>query len=286
LKSLDQHNIKENSDWKFSVLMSVFHTEKPKILDRALRSVWDDQFLKPNEIVLVKDGPLTSDLNEIIKVWSIRLGNDMKVISLKKNIGLGDALGLGIIECSFDIVARMDTDDISLPYRFSTQIDFFKKNQEIQILGAHISEFKSNENSIISTRFVPLTHEKIFKSAKFNNPFNHPVVMYRKSAILKVGGPTNFTGFDDYFLWIKVLMKGYKCANIDNVLLLMRTGNGLVNRRSGIRYAIQELNFQNKLYEMGFINIYCYLRNFCLRVPIRLFPTAVIKIVYKYLLRT
>jgi glycosyltransferase involved in cell wall biosynthesis len=270
---------------RFSVLISAYRTEIPIILDRALKSIWDDQVLKPNEIVLVKDGPLTVELDYLIKTWSIRLGEVMKLVTLEKNIGLGDALGIGIKECKYDIVARMDTDDISLPHRFSTQISYLKKNKDIQVLGAHISEFKSNENIRLSTRLVPLSHIKILNKAKTGNPFNHPVVIYRKSAIMEVGGPINFTGFDDYFLWIRILMNGFKCANVDDVLLLMRTGNGLVKRRSGMKYVIQEWEFQKKLYKIGFNNSYYYLRNLFVRIPIRLLPVGIIKIVYKYFLR-
>ena len=121
---------------RFSVLISAYRTEIPIILDRALKSIWDDQVLKPNEIVLVKDGPLTVELDYLIKTWSIRLGEVMKLVTLEKNIGLGDALGIGIKECKYDIVARMDTDDISLPHRFSTQISYLKKNPQKHVKPA------------------------------------------------------------------------------------------------------------------------------------------------------
>ena len=270
---------------KFSVLISAYHTEIPANLERALKSIWDDQILKPDEIVLVKDGQLTKDLDFLIEVWSKRLHDIIKVIELEKNVGLGNALGIGIKECKHDVIARMDTDDISLPHRFLTQISYLQKNKNIQLLGAHISEFEFSETNILRSRQVPLTHENILRKSKFSNPFNHPVVVYRKTAVLNAGGPMNFTDFDDYFLWIRMLMNGYKTANIDDVLLLMRTGNGLIKRRSGLKYANQEWKFQNKLLKIGFINYFVFGLNLIRRIPIRLFPSRIIKIVYKLILR-
>ena len=270
---------------KFSVLISVYDKERPKYLSRALKSIWDDQILKPDEIVLVKDGSLSDDLETVIRNWSNRLKSKIKVVNINVNSGLGNALRIGLKECSHDLIARMDADDISLPHRFTTQISYLNKNENIELLGAHISEFNTLENEICNSRIVPLSQEKIIQKSKFLNPFNHPVVMFRKSSVLAAGNYIDLLGFEDYFLWVRLINNGIQCANIDDVLLLMRTGNGLIKRRSGLKYVNQEWKFQNKLLKIGFINHFVFGLNLIRRIPIRLFPSRIIKIVYKLFLR-
>lgn len=269
----------------FSVLISIYYTESSTILNRSLTSIWDDQYLKPSQIVLVKDGPLTKDLDCTLEIWKKKLNEIIEIVSIPKNIGLGAALAIGLTHCKYDVVARMDTDDISLPHRFSTQISYLEKNPNIHLLGAHISEFKNDENKLLLTRKVPLNHEDILARAKTINPFNHPSVVYRKSAVQQSGGPVNFTGFDDYFLWVRMLINGCRSHNIDEVLLLMRTGNGLIKRRSGLNYANQEFKFQRMLYKLNFNNSYYYFKNILTRVPVRVFPEGLLKLIYKYILR-
>ena len=142
----------------FSVLISIYYTESSTILNRSLTSIWDDQYLKPSQIVLVKDGPLTKDLDCTLEIWKKKLNEIIEIVSIPKNIGLGAALAIGLTHCKYDVVARMDTDDISLPHRFSTQISYLEKNPNIHLLGAHISEFKNDENKLLLTRKVPLNH--------------------------------------------------------------------------------------------------------------------------------
>ena len=204
---------------KFSVLISVYCTEKPQYLDRALKSIWDEQLLKPNQIVLVKDGPLTEELENVIEFWKNRVGSIFDIISLELNVGLGEALNIGIKSCIHDLVARMDSDDISLPSRFLDQIKLFKEKTNLDIIGSNVGEFWEEE-SVVAFRMVPMTNEDIIKKSKRKNPFNHPSVMYKKKAVLEAGGPQNFTGFDDYFLWIRMIKNGSKCENIQKVLLM------------------------------------------------------------------
>ena len=268
----------------FSVLISVYNKEKPKYLSRALKSIWDDQILKPNEIVLVKDGPLSNELETVIRNWSNRLKSKIKVVNININSGLGNALRIGIKECSYDIIARMDADDISLPHRFTTQISYLNKNKDIELLGAHISEFNSLENEIYNSRIVPLTHEKIIQKSKFLNPFNHPVVMFRKSSVVEAGNYIDLIGFEDYFLWVRMINNGTQCANIDDVLLLMRTKD-MIKRRSGFKYAYNEWKFQKELLKINWINYLVLIFNLLTRIPLRVISPVFIRLVYKYILR-
>ena len=133
---------------KFSVLMSIYKKEEPKYFNRAMQSIWDEQTVKPDEIVLVQDGPLTDGLYKAIDEWKAKIGEVFKTVPLEKNVGLGEALNAGIKHCSYELIARMD---ISIPNRFEKQLKAFENN-DIDICSSWVSEFDSDENEIISYR--------------------------------------------------------------------------------------------------------------------------------------
>jgi amylovoran biosynthesis glycosyltransferase AmsE len=206
---------------KFSVLMSVYHKEKPEYLDLALKSIWDDQALKPDQIVLVKDGPLTNQLDSIIEIWK-KSCPVLKIVSLEKNVGLGQALNVGLNECSFSLVARMDADDISLPDRFRKQIELFGKQPEIDICGTWCTEI-NEKNELKRKRKVPTEDEDI-KRLVWSCPINHPTVMFRKEKILEAGSYNAKIAHrqEDYELWIRCSFAGLKFANLSESLLHYR----------------------------------------------------------------
>ena len=266
----------------FSVLMSIYHKEKSEYFNRAMESIWDEQSVKPDEIVLVQDGKLTDDLYIVINKWKIRLNEVLKIIPLEHNVGLGDALNEGIKHCSHELIARMDTDDISLPHRFEKQLEVFK-NGDIDICSAWISEFDKDEKEILGHRKLPEFQEEIIKYAKYRCPINHPAVMYKKLQVLSAGGYKKMIWFEDYYLWARMILNGTKFYNIQEVLVNMRAGYGQLERRSGLEYAKKELNLLNTLKKEGFLNNFEYIKNIFIKIPIRLLPKSIIKIVYKFL---
>ncbi|VVH61765.1 Putative glycosyltransferase [uncultured Gammaproteobacteria bacterium] len=265
---------------KFSVLMSIYHKENPQDFDRAMRSVWDEQTIKPNEIVLVEDGVLTDELYQSIGGWKDKLGDIFKIISLEKNAGLGNALNVGLDQCSFDLIARMDTDDISLPNRFEVQLEIFKNNN-IDICGAWVGEFESDETQIASYRKVPEQHNEIIKFAKSRSPVNHPAVMYKRKSVSSVGNYDTQRLTEDYNLWVKLILNGAKFYNTQGSLVSMRVGNGQVGRRGGLKNAILEVAVQKEFYKMGFLNSYELFRNVVIGFTIRLLPKTLLKAVFK-----
>jgi len=265
---------------KFSVLMSIYCKESPEFFDIAMTSITFDQNLKPNEIVLVKDGPLTTDLDEVINKWSCNFP-ELKVISLDQNVGLGDALKIGLDNCSNDLVARMDTDDISHPDRFKIQVQYMKENLDCDIVGSFVTEFDDDPDVIVSSRLAPVEHKEIVKSAQTRSPFSHPSVMYRKYSVIKVGNYKKFHGFEDYYLWVRMIMNGACCFNIDKPLVNMRAGYALLSRRGGIGYAINEIKLQYKFLKMGFISNFIFVKNILIRIPVRLLPNVVRAFMYK-----
>ena len=264
---------------KFSVLMSIYHKEKPEYFNRAMLSIWDEQTIKPDEIVLVQDGKLTDELYESIDVWKKKLGDIFKTIPLKQNVGLGDALNIGLQNCSYDIVARMDTDDVAKADRFEKQLKIFE-NSNIDICSSWVGEFDNDENKIISCRKLSQNHEGIVKFAKKRNPINHPAAMYKKYVVENSGGYQKMMWFEDYYLWIRMILNGVKFYNIQEPLVNMRAGYRQLERRSGFKYAKEEFKFYKEIYNIGFLNKNEFFVNIITRIPIRIMPKFIIKTIY------
>lgn len=267
----------------FSVLLSVYYNEHSHYLRQSLDSLFN-QSLQPSEVVLVKDGELTPELDNVIAEYTARY-LQLRIVNLKQNQGLGKALNEGLKHCSYDLVARMDTDDIAKPDRFEKQIKAFQKYPELDIVGAWIDEFEHNTSNIISTRKLPENHEDIYRFAKKRNPENHPVIMFRKKAVLAAGGYQHFPLFEDYYLWIRMLQNGAKFYNIQESLLYFRSSPAMFKRRGGLKYVTTELRFQNLLMKIQFITYSEYLYNVSVRVITRMMPNSLRAILYKKALR-
>jgi glycosyltransferase involved in cell wall biosynthesis len=269
---------------KFSVLMSIYKNEKPHFFHRAMQSIWDDQILKPSQIVLVIDGKVPYELISAIDFWEKKLCGILSILPLNTNVGLGQALSKGLESCDYDIIARMDTDDISLPERFLKQVPLFD-SLGVDLVGSHVSEFYGDEDNIVSYRRVPLEHQSIVSFAKKRSPVNHPTVIFRKSSVIESGGYMHMLWMEDYYLWIRMLMSGKKFYNVDEVLVKMRGGSDLLVRRSGREYFLCELTFLRASRTLGFINSVQFVKLFFLRACPRLFPRILFSLVYKLFLR-
>ena len=267
----------------FSVLLSIYYKERPDFLRQSLDSLFS-QTLLPTEVVLVKDGPLTKTLDIIIEEYSKRY-LQLKIVSLSVNQGLGKALNEGLKYCSYDLVARMDTDDIAKPNRFEKQLKVFNNHPDIDIVSSWIDEFEGDTNHILSIRKLPEYHKEIYKFAKKRNPINHPAVMFRKSSVLAAGGYKHFPLFEDYYLWVRMLMNGAKFYNIQESLLYFRSSSDMFKRRGGINYALMELKFEQELLRIKFIDKSIFIKNILIRFISRLIPNKLRTIIYIFLLR-
>lgn len=268
---------------KFSLLMSIYHKEDPDNFDQCMQSVWDNQIKKPDEIILVEDGPLTQDLYNNIAKWKEKLCGHFKTVTLEQNVGLGQALQIGLKHCQNDVVARMDTDDIATADRFEKQISFLSANLDIDIVGSWVGEFEQNKAIISSYRKTPKTQQEIIYYAKKRNPMNHPSVIFRKEAVQKARGYRTMHGFEDYDLWARMLMSGARFHNLQEALVHMRVGAGQLERRSGWRYAVNEVKFQKALMKSGLIGYGLYLSNTLTRFTVRIIPKYFVRIIYNRL---
>lgn len=268
---------------KFSLLMSVYQYDDAKFLEQALRSI-EVNSIRPADFVLVCDGKLTDELNDIIDDYANRLA--INIVRLSDNIGLGRALQVGVNHCQYEWVARFDADDICVLDRFAKQIAFIKQNPNVDVVGGQIIEFANDPDEINThKKTVPTKHEQIYDYAKSRNPMNHMTVMFKKSAVLAVGSYQHAPLYEDYDLWVRMLMKGFKFANIDEVVVHVRAGHNMYRRRGGVSYANQEILMQTKFYKLGFIPYGQMLKNLMIRVPIRLVSNRVRSIIYNKFLR-
>lgn len=267
----------------FSVLLSLYVKEQPTYLKLSLDSIFS-QTLLPTEIILVKDGLLTKELDEVVEEFCSK-SSIIKVVSLSKNQGLGKALNEGLKHCSYDLVARMDTDDIAKPDRFEKQLKVFQDNPNIDIVSSWIDEFESDVCNILSTRKLPETHEGICRYAQKRNPVNHPVVMFKKSAVIAAGGYQHFPLFEDYFLWVRMLLNGSKFYNIQESLLYFRASTDMFKRRGGFKYACTEARFQWRIHRLGFISLPRTCLNVLVRFGTRIIPNHLRSWIYKKMLR-
>lgn len=263
----------------FSILLAVYKKENPVYFSQSLDSIFS-QILFPHEVVLVKDGPLTDDLERVINKYQSKY-YILKVVSLPVNQGLGKALNEGLKHCSHDLVARMDTDDIVKPDRFEKQLKIFQEDPEVDVVGSWIDEFEGDISHVVSVRRLPECHEEILSFAKKRNPINHPVVMFRKKAVLAAGGYQHFPLFEDYYLWVRMLMNGAKFYNIQESLLYFRSSPDMFKRRGGLKYVGTEVRFQNFLLRSHFISFPRYVQNVIIRVITRIMPNRWRALLYK-----
>lgn len=265
---------------QFSVLMSVYKEDNPDFLQEALVSIWDAQTLKPNQIVIVQDGPITPKLHAILQTWQQTLPEVITVMSLEKNEGLGRALNAGLKLCRYDLIARMDSDDISLPQRFASQIHFMQANPQVSVSSAYLEEI-DELGRIHFVRQLPLVHAEILRFAKLRSPINHPVAIFRKSAVLSVDGYPPFAKAQDYGLWCLLLKNGFQFANLDHVLLKMRCGANMLKRR-GLAHLKNDLRVLRLQRKIRFISRFEFVKNLLLRSFLRLAPFSLKKLLYNY----
>lgn len=269
---------------KFSVLMSVYKKEKKSNLIECFESLLN-QTLKADEWVIVKDGPLTPELDETIDVYQAKNPGLIKIVVLDKNVGLGLALREGVKNCSNKYIARMDTDDISLPDRFEKQVKFMEKNYDIDISGGFIEEFEGNIENVISKREVPLKHSDIVKYQKTRSAFNHVTVFFKKEAVLSSGNYEDAPLMEDDMLWTRMILSHKKMANIGETLVYVRVGSDMINRRGGFSYFKKYKKARKKIYKLGFISYFDYKKTIIIQFIVALVPTPIRKLIFFKFLR-
>ena len=272
-----------DSEKTYSVLMAVYGKEKPEFFRQSIESMLA-QTLPFSDFVLVCDGALPHELNEVISWAQEEMGEKLQIIRLKENKGLGNALRTGVPRCRCSVIARMDSDDISRPDRCERQFRIIERDGYDLVSGT-LQEFVREPGDMDRLRVLPRTSEEILQYAKKRNPFNHPCVMFRKESVLHAGSYQDFRGFEDYYLWVRMLRKGCKGYNVQEVILDMRTGNGMYDRRGGRDYLYWVLRFQRYLYCKNFITKKEYIQNCLVRTTVGAIPGGAREKFYHVFLR-
>jgi glycosyltransferase involved in cell wall biosynthesis len=268
----------------YSVLMAVWYKERPEYLQQAIESL-QAQTLPTRDFVLVCDGPLGEALEAVIEAKQQEMGPVLKVIRLEENGGLGKALKAGLKHCECNLVARMDSDDIAYPERCEKQVEVFNKYRDISICSGVVEEFSTSPNCVEARRVLPETNAEIVKFARTRCPFNHPCVMYKKSAVEAVGSYEDFYLLEDYYLWLRMLMAGYKGYNLQVPLLHMRAGSAMYLRRSGFKYAKSQVRLLKFMRRRGFIGPWQYMAGCVARCGAAVVPNWLRHLVFGKMLR-
>lgn len=263
----------------FSLLLPVYGRDDPAHLDRSLRSAVDDQTRPPAEVVIVQDGPVGAALRDVIAAARARVDVPVTVVELQHNIGLGPALDAGLDACSYDIVARQDADDISLPHRFEVLVPLVETGDDL--VGSALLEFGDSETDIVGQRTPPTEPREIARYARFHDPFNHPSVVYRRSAVQAVGGYERLDLMEDYWLFARMIQHGARVRNVSEALVLYRVGAGAYARRGGRALLRSEVELQRRMRTCGFTTRSQYVRNVAVRGGYRLVPQKVRRVAYR-----
>lgn len=260
----------------FSVLQSVYKKDNPDFLSQSLQSIADNT-LQPSQVVLVKDGLLTPELDSVIAEWQSKL--PLKVVGYEQNQGLAHALNYGLKFVETDLVARMDSDDMCFPERFEKQVLQFEVDDSLVVLGAGIEEFyKSDGVDFKQIRLYSKKTTKTSASLYKGTPLAHPTVMFRTEVLRKFGYSENTKCNEDIELWFRLLAAGYEVRTLQIPLLHFRITDGTFKRRSLSKAFNEFCIYSHALQKFnGFSKNHLYL---FLRLLARFIPKSINKTLY------
>ena len=262
----------------FSLLVSVYDGDRPEHIRRAMRSAVDDQTVRPDQVVIVRDGPVRDELARCLDEVQETSPVPVTFVPLGQRGGLGPALDRGLAASWFDVVARMDADDVAMPHRFEVELPLIS---DADIVGAGLLEFTGDTDEIVGQRVPPTDPARIQRYARMHDPFNHPTVVYRRAAVLAAGGYGDLPLMEDYALFARMLQRGARAVNVPEPLVYYRVGPEAFKRRGGTGLLRSELRLQREFLRRGFTTPAEYLRNVAVRGGYRLIPWWLRRAVYR-----
>ena len=262
----------------FSLLVPVYDGDRPDHIRRALRSAVEDQTVRPDQVVIVRDGPVRDELARCLGELLAASPVPVTFVPLRRNVGLGPALDRGLAESWFDVIARMDADDVAMPHRFEVEMPLIAS---ADIVGAGVLEFVEDTDQIVGQRVPPTDPARIQRYARMHDPFNHPTVVYRRDAVLAAGGYGDLPLMEDYALFARMLASGARAVNVAEPLVFYRVGATAFKRRGGTELLRSELRLQREFLARGFTSPAEYLRNVLVRGGYRLVPWRLRRAVYR-----
>lgn len=268
----------------YSILMSVFKNDNPNYLIQSIESMLK-QTIMTNDFVIVVDGEIDSNIQSILNEYKKKYPNIFNYLFINKNQGLGYCLKKGLEICKNNYVARMDSDDISMPNRIENQLKMFELDPDLDIVGTQVLEFNDTISDIISIRSVPYKNKDIIKFLKLRDPFNHPSVVFKKTSIISVGNYNDYRKNQDTDLWIRLFVKGCKGANTVKPYLYFRFDNKTIYRRRSLTNFKTLLKIRWKSVKLGFNNIFEFIFIFLTQLFILIVPYKILDMIYKFFLR-
>lgn len=274
----------------FSVAMSIYKDDVPEFLETALDSIIIDQTLKPDEVVIVGDGPLPEALVEIVekekqKIAQAALPVEIVFLPQAQNRGLGAALGIACEACRYPYIARMDSDDISKPDRFEKEMKMVWEHPELSVVGGMITEFVGSPENVVSQRDLPLTNDEIYRFLHSRSGLNHVTVVLKRDDVLRVGNYNGRFRQEDYYLWARMMKAGCKMANIPDVVVNVRSGEEQFARRGSLKYFHQHMDLFRYMYHEHLISWTDLMRDYLLRFAQAVFPGNMRNWIYVHFLR-
>ena len=268
---------------EYSVLMSVYAGEKPEHLRASIESMLSQTYVT-NDFVLVCDGKLTKELDEVVDYYEENY-ECFHPIRLKENVGTRRCANRGIDACKNEYIVKMDSDDIAKPDRCERSLYAMAKHPEIDMLGAYIDEFDSQTGEVIATKKTPLTNKEIHKYARRRNPFNNQTLVYKKSRALSVGGYSNIKRCEDYEFVVKMLADGARGINLDKTLVMYRVTANNYERRRNWANTKSFVNVRWKIFRMGYSNLWDFIVPCTFQFFIFIMPKSLTGKIYKRFLR-
>lgn len=262
----------------FLLLLPVYAGDRAEFFTRAFTSAVTEQAVRPNQVVIVQDGPVGAELRDAIAAVVESSPVPVEHVALTENVGLAIALTRGLQHCAHDVVARMDADDVALPQRFARQMPLIAEGYDL--VGTGMYEF-DGVGRITFTRTPPTGSDEIAAAARFKDPFNHPTVVYRKSIVEAAGGYRDLPLMEDYWLFARIIAAGARVENVPDPLVMYRVDAGAYSRRGGSRLFRSELRLQREFRRDGFVTRGQYLRNVLVRGGYRFVPVGVRRLAYR-----
>lgn len=270
---------------KFSVLMTTYWKESSENLKRSIDSILFEQTRKPDQFVLVFDGPVGEELRSVAAEVEERFENEMRIVQLPENLGQAGASAVGLNHCVHPLLARMDSDDVSLPERFEKELRVFEDHPEVDVVGGWIGEFESDEQAVRQIRQVPMKNEEIRKAFRYRNSMNNVSVMMKKEIVERAGGYGRKSANEDYSLYIQMLIRGAVFYNLQEVLVKVRTGNGMASRRKDIHIFLDWVKDQKLLLRTHHTTVLGFAASCLGCLCFVVMPDSFKKLAYRLLLR-
>lgn len=264
--------------------MTVYYKEKPEWLEYSIKSILE-QTIYPSEFIIVEDGELPNELEEVILKYEKEYPQLFNIIRLDKNLGAGIASAIGIEKCKYEYIARMDSDDYSCPDRIEKQFEILEKYPDLGLVGTNVKEFEKDIENVSGYVILPEKHEEIYKFSKRRCPFRQPTLLYKKSEVIKAGNYREYYLCEDYDLFVRLIRSGCKCYNIQEPLVYVRVGKDFFKRRGGIKYMKTILKFKNEQLKIGYFSFIDYLKSTIPHIVVCLMPNSLRDYVYRNFLR-